>query len=792
MATNKSLQLLRNSAVYTGPSLEGLKANMISATTQDGVAVLGRYNASGETKTLLGISHKFEGSALGMTFFENADQISSDIQELQDQIDALETEVNTIETAVGLNADGEYVPTTGANYTDSATSVVGAIDALDEAIKANADKIAGMDAGSVSGESKVVIDVTEADGVVTATAANLTGVKLDGYTEGTDADIAATDTLGVALGKLQAQINAMDKDADAVAGQVVTTVAEADGKVTETKANVKDLQLGGYTKDTAASGDIASTDTINVALSKLENKAAAITIANADGSINVTTGASGTDINVNIKSGEHVLAKDGNAGLYTDIKLSSVTPSSTAVKEEYSLIATDGSVLGTNIKIYKDSHIVSITYITDPADAHYQNLEYSYIDASGATKTEYVDISSLVLEAEFASGVTVTDHVAHGVVDPTSEAFLTVGADGFKLSGVQDAINTAISGLDATVGSQTIATGKHVAVEVVEADGKLTGLTVVEDDIASAAALAGLSGKTVTGIDMTGGTAAITDNTDGTKKITINADGSTLSASTGYVKAQTASAVAAGDSMDVALGKLEKQIDDAKAAATTKVVEGTDAGNNMEIVPTTGDDESVTYTINLTDVASDSALTAEIAARKAVDGQTGQTYAANASANYISSASNLNDADVKLDTALKAVSDKLNGTTIQSNNASITVAKTTGATGDTFDLQTDASKIDLTADLTGSSTSDATISAGTSLQDAMNILYGIAKHHHVTSGNEAISANTTASGTEVSLVIDEQSSLDTYNGNINDDLPNALTITNKGLFLSKVWDCGTF
>ena len=46
---------------------------------------------------------------------------------------------------------------------------------------------------------------------------------------------------------------------------------------------------------------------------------------------------------------------------------------------------------------------------------------------------------------------------------------------------VASQINTKIATLDATVGSQTIAEGKHVAVEVVEVDGVLTGLTVTEN-----------------------------------------------------------------------------------------------------------------------------------------------------------------------------------------------------------------------------------------------------------------------------------------------------------------------
>lgn len=70
-----------------------------------------------------------------------------------------------------------------------------------------------------------------------------------------------------------------------------------------------------------------------------------------------------------------------------------------------------------------------------------------------------------------------------GRVEVLEEA---IGSNG----SVDQAIAAAVNALDATVGSQTVAEGKHVAVEVVEVDGVLTGLTVVESDIASAAALA--------------------------------------------------------------------------------------------------------------------------------------------------------------------------------------------------------------------------------------------------------------------------------------------------------------
>ena len=258
-------------------------------------------------------------------------------------------EVDRIETAVGLAEDGTYIKKSGTNYLDSAQTVEGEIDALDKALNGVQNQINGMDAASVADDNKIVNDVTQDNGQITASVKNLTAVKLGGYTVGGDdsGKVAATDTLGQALGKLQGQINGMDKAAEAVAGQVVTTISEEDGKVSEVKANVKDLQLGGYAKDADATGAIAATDTINAALSKLENKANAITISNADGSINVTSSAAGTDVNVNIKSDEKVIRKDGNGGLFTDIKITGATEEELGrlganVKEAYKLLDSKG------------------------------------------------------------------------------------------------------------------------------------------------------------------------------------------------------------------------------------------------------------------------------------------------------------------------------------------------------------------------------------------------------------------------------------------------------------------
>jgi hypothetical protein len=67
---------------------------------------------------------------------------------------------------------------------------------------------------------------------------------------------------------------------------------------------------------------------------------------------------------------------------------------------------------------------------------------------------------------------------------------------------------------------------------------------------------------------------------------------------------------ATDDELSSAVTTLEGKITAAKNAATTKVVEGTDAGNNLSISNTTAEDGSVTYTVNLSNVAKADELTA--------------------------------------------------------------------------------------------------------------------------------------------------------------------------------------
>lgn len=593
--TVQSIQHLRNTALTADKQAAIAALSASTLTARDGEIILNRYGSGDNVKTIFAINYVAGGdteqTGHNVTIFDFD----------KEALDAITAQIHTIdERVIALSGDPQA-------STSAETSVEGAKKYTD-------DKIATLDYSDSAVAGEYVSQVTETDGVIAVTRVELPTVA------------AISET-----------------------GKPITAVSETKGAVSAAAGSINAEFV-----NIADSASAFTSTTVEAALKELDDKVeaakSATTVANADGSINVTTAASGTDINVNIKSGEHVLAKTGDAGLYTDLDLVKITTGLPAeVKERYQLLATDDSQIGANIDIYKDSSIVSITYITDPADAHYQNLEYVYIDASGNTQTEYVDVSSLVLEAEFASGVGVTNHVAHGVVDPTSETFLTVGANGFKLAGVQNAIDTAISGLDKT--DDEAVAGKYVAAieetdgvvavktradvaaaplngyvkgsdsgsvsatdSVNEAIAKLenqidavqteaaasktlvelsdgtTHLTITsvtdpsnsamtftigESDIASKSDLDTLSGKAVTAVEMTGGTAAITAHTDGTKKITINTDGSQIDL-TGYAKGSDSGAVAATDSVNAAVGKLENQIAAAKAEAEA-AISGLDA-----------------------------------------------------------------------------------------------------------------------------------------------------------------------------------------------------------------------
>lgn len=360
----------------------------------------------------------------------------------------------------------------------------------------------------LSGTSvKSLIGVYHANPDLTTNNTGVTPANLPGWTF-----IEDPSAIEEVLSGLDVNVNYTDgtggaADSATSSDLVVLAVKQVDGQVSAVTGNLSDVTLGGYSK-TADTGAIAATDSLEVALSKLENTAAATTVTNSDRSIAVDTSGPTTDVSVRIKSGEHVLANDNTAnagGLYTDVRIAKVVLSgagsgdqgaaahdevvgtlSSNVREAFQLIATDGTQLGQQINIYKDSALTDVfighvdDVFTTPIDAQHPTEANAYVDkttsvtdgsgsealvfiynrADGTYELVAVDLETFLQENEFGNGLQVVDHVVSVKKDATSESFLSVSSDGVKISGVQDAIDSAISDLsdliDAAVGTTDV------------------------------------------------------------------------------------------------------------------------------------------------------------------------------------------------------------------------------------------------------------------------------------------------------------------------------------------------
>lgn len=366
------------------------------------------------------------------------------------------------------------------------------------------------------------------------------GLYVD-FTKTNEAINANTQAIGVLNGadtvsgsvakSIKDAVEALGAEAVGGTGKVITTISEANGVIAATAI------------------DLAAE---NVAATAIEAS-------------DKTVAVEGTNVKAQVESLAKSIksaVKDAKSYSITSISGEELTALGTNVKEAYKLVDEDGTQAGATIKIYKDSSLKEVNLVG-------QELQFTYILTDGSENTVGVDVSTFLAESEFKNGLEVVDHVVNVKIDGTSEKFLTVGANGVKVSGVQDAIDKAAAKATTKV-EKAADTDKITLASATAADGSVT-YTIGQNDIASAALLGTADDKNAA----------------------------------------------------TAFGKIAKEIADREAAIQ----------------------------------ARKDALNAEMAARKAVDGVDADAYTAKADANYISKASSLFDADVKLDAAIKTVAD---------------------------------------------------------------------------------------------------------------------------------------
>ena len=527
--TNNNVQnvkFLRNQTIYPtyAEALSALETN--KAIAEDGTALLARYQGTDGVKTLVGYVY-VNGATHDITIFD-VEGSSADVEELRQEINAkLGDGVSSANTVTDQLA--ALSGTTGASSAE--TSVEGA--------KAYAyDLIGTLDYTDTAVPGSYVSEVTQSDGKIIST----TKVELPSL-----ADTASAKTFVTSVSEDKGQV-AIEKGTITSSGKTIVLTDNADGGV-NFEANV----------DGTTIIIDENTGTMSVASSALVQY-------------------EGDDDTVQISA-----VQEGVRTVSSPLTIQKVTTGLSAnVKEEYHLVGHSGTTIGAPIQIYKDSALLSVallhadttsnpqvlptydkatdtwTDISDPTDEN-QALCYAYEDVSGQTIVAAVPVGSFINEQEFASGITwdSTANKVRGVVDPTSESFLTVGEDGFKLAGVQDAINAAFEALDADESGSTA----HVSVRVEESNGVITAVTVAEDNIANADDLAELSGKTVTAITSTNGSIdADIDEAVGNKTYDLQTDASKIKMSGFTADASGFTAITEDTSVKDAVKAIETEV----------------------------------------------------------------------------------------------------------------------------------------------------------------------------------------------------------------------------------------
>jgi hypothetical protein len=714
MAVNNHIQLFRNQTLFE--SREAAITALNNANTsvensmkvQDGNPVLARYTDTDKSvKSLLALFHVANDKTTYTLVTDGA--------AVEAAISALKTNVN--------NTFG-----TGVTSANTATAQFEALRGTESDTK---------DAVSVAGAKKYTDDAVN--------------TLKSGATEGYDTLKGLEDNIKAVQSANTAAIEALDLATVSAEGSVITSVSQTDGKVSASGTPIVDVKLTGFANSNA-SGDIAATDSVKDAFSKLENRIISSTNKNSlsagDKSIVVTSSENGNTVAVKIKNGEKVLAlnndtTEANGGIYTDIKLVEITSGlKTNVAKAYQLQGINGAPLGNaQIEIPKDSSLKDAYLgssedtvnsetgvVTKVAVQDAQSLNFVYHLENGTYSMAKVDVSKFLTQSEFRSGVTADENgIVHGVVDSTSEGFLTVGADGFKLHGVQDAIDTAKAEAKTVVNEKA---NGHVTVTVVSdaTDGHAV-VTVAENDIASAADLANeiTHRKAVDGID---------------------GDSYTANQNTNYISAAT--------SLNDADIKLDAQ---AKANADAIATLNGDATTNGSVAKAVADAKAAinAYTVN------DKAISGNPVLNGSDIELTGYEAATEASAP--TSADTVNAAIAKL---YKAISDATGGasssisdeiTRAQSAETSIDsvvgLTKAAGSESRTYSNpgtyigkgQTNTIKSDIMAlDTQVKKNADAIASANTK--------------NTLSSANNALDINTQPSGTTLTINVDESTGLE--------------------------------
>lgn len=139
------------------------------------------------------------------------------------------------------------------------------------------------------------------------------------------------------------------------------------------------------------------------------------------------------------------------------LSIQEIVPADDKTLRSYELRNANNQKLGVTINVPKDQTIKDIRLSTLDATLSEDGnivdgtegiaLCISYITSNGAYKLSTIDYSQFIEEKEFGNGLSVENHTVTLKLDPESDTFISLGENGLKLSGIQQALDSVIQDL---------------------------------------------------------------------------------------------------------------------------------------------------------------------------------------------------------------------------------------------------------------------------------------------------------------------------------------------------------
>lgn len=337
--------------------------------------------------------------------------------------------------------------------------------------KANADAIAALKENTVNGQK--ITENPVIDG---------SNVSLTGYSKpSAGGAVAPTDKVNDAIGKLEYDLDTAEstleqavQDISDLQEQVTTNKVEAADKsvvVTPSEGQKTTIKVNVKSGDNALKLDAENGLYVDQsALTSYEGKEA-IAIADKAESEGVK------EISLKINANDKVLTQAAE-GLLANINLTwSIADGLKLIGKNSTEIASipasdfikDGMLQSVELKVASEDEPIG--------EATTGTFLVFTFNVDAGSKVINVNVTDLIDVYTASTGIKLEGKNFIAVIDPASEAFLTVGADGIKLSGVQNAINAAKATVDAyTVNAKAISSNPVLS----GADITLTGYSTVE------------------------------------------------------------------------------------------------------------------------------------------------------------------------------------------------------------------------------------------------------------------------------------------------------------------------